>query len=836
VAARSLGSIAHKRVKLYEQAYHTSCRTGLSSQPGFQFNAASPGLSKASLDALATAHAGYHAPRDLPLEPNAAELSRFPISLRYQPVDGLGPVVSRTAYVGREFRSFDGTPDTGRFGNYFSHILVAPDAGDPFDGLLPIELWGAEHWVVTESSDSALASLPKLTQGGLDLARTLELLDPVRRRWVPEIVAAVSDAVRGGPSVIVVDEPGEAAAAWVALASFALPRADAASLTFTTFEGRPRYSEVNLTVTTPGCDVAFPSYELDQRVRVFDVCGGEAAPDEAPLIGRVVGALLESGEEALATTTRLAASLGPVTTDELAAAMVVVAGLPELIRSPEEVASVIRAITKVLRDNSDIRLAVVLNAMASEDAVAPQAQITEWCALFVAARSSGHGEASDAVDSALGLLIPQSEFLNAELVALEAEPSGRLPLGRLAGWLTTVVEEVNPAILAARIQGGLSLGFVGANTELDRQLAEVFAQHLPASSIRRAFDLVISQAPASDVPEAVAHSLAQLSTEAPETLALLEDLVLAHPALAPCVTEWATQAQSFAAGYVEQRVQISIGAQTPAAAVSRLAEFAREPGDQAQLRAMYGPRGPGSSRDHAALLRAYADAGQQPPTHDLSAAWAALADLPLRVRGVRAGGEELAAALEAADMAAKNHATMIAWRAAASVPAPGPSGDLDLWMDRVAAVNERPHSELPDERWDELLALAGDAMLVADPTDHLRAFSRCVELATLDVWWPFYAELLAEHLGHERDPARAAASFFTTWEDADQRSSERKAVLDEALPVALSSWSPRQREAVADHLPEDLTDRWQEWNETHPPAGAVSRVVGRLFRRGGADD
>lgn len=54
---------------MHEQAYHTSCRRGLAGQPGFQFNAASPGLSETQLSALAAAHAGYQAPRDLPPQP-----------------------------------------------------------------------------------------------------------------------------------------------------------------------------------------------------------------------------------------------------------------------------------------------------------------------------------------------------------------------------------------------------------------------------------------------------------------------------------------------------------------------------------------------------------------------------------------------------------------------------------------------------------------------------------------------------------------------------------------------------------------------------------------------
>jgi hypothetical protein len=81
----------------YPQAFHTSCRNGLSGHAGFQFNAASPGFDDRQLSALAAAHAGYRAAPDAPAEPDAAEIERLPVALRYLPVQGLGDVVSRTA-------------------------------------------------------------------------------------------------------------------------------------------------------------------------------------------------------------------------------------------------------------------------------------------------------------------------------------------------------------------------------------------------------------------------------------------------------------------------------------------------------------------------------------------------------------------------------------------------------------------------------------------------------------------------------------------------------------------------------------------------------------------
>ena len=65
----------------HPQAFHTSCRSGLSGISGFQINAASPRLDAQQLAALAGAHARYHVPRDVPLRADGrgpARASRSP--------------------------------------------------------------------------------------------------------------------------------------------------------------------------------------------------------------------------------------------------------------------------------------------------------------------------------------------------------------------------------------------------------------------------------------------------------------------------------------------------------------------------------------------------------------------------------------------------------------------------------------------------------------------------------------------------------------------------------------------------------------------------------------
>lgn len=255
----------------HPQAFHTSCRQGLSANPGFQFNAASSSLDRSLLSRLAAAHAGYHVPRDMPLEPDADDLALFPVALKVLAVDGLGTVVSRTRYVGREFRGRNGEPDEGRFGNYFSHIVLGSGA-DPFDGLLGIELWEADHWTERESDTQALPELGRLAPGPLVAERVAGILATAPGDVRAAVLDAAVAALDGGPRVVVVDPDNARAAAWIGWVSYALPATQAQRLTFTTFDGRPRYADdVHVCVTTPGCDIAFAQHELGSSVRLIDV-------------------------------------------------------------------------------------------------------------------------------------------------------------------------------------------------------------------------------------------------------------------------------------------------------------------------------------------------------------------------------------------------------------------------------------------------------------------------------------------------------------------------------------------------------------------------------------
>jgi hypothetical protein len=161
--------------------------------------AASPSLGPGALAALAELYTGED-------------------GLRVDSVDALGMVATRTAAG-------------------FSHMLVGP-----FDGLLGIELWGADHW---RAEGDEIEELPSLEPAPPEL----------------EPAPALLEAVLGGDPVVLVEPDEPRRAALIAWVCFALPRPEAERLTFATFSSRP--TGVRLTGTTPEHAGAFEGLVVD---------------------------------------------------------------------------------------------------------------------------------------------------------------------------------------------------------------------------------------------------------------------------------------------------------------------------------------------------------------------------------------------------------------------------------------------------------------------------------------------------------------------------------------------------------------------------------------------
>lgn len=799
----------------YPQAFHTSCRKGLSAHAGFQFNAASPGLDDRQLSALAAAHAGYRAAPDAPAEPDAAAIERLPVALRYLPVEGLGGVVSRTAYVGREFRGDGEEPDSGRFGNYFSHILVgAGGEEEGFGGLMPIELWGAPHWTTTESERTELPPLQRVEPGPVDLEGVLAELLPEREALLDAVVDSCFRAVLGGPRVVLVEPDPGLAPAWIAWASFALPTDRVAALTFSTFEGRPRVAEsVRLCVTTPACDLDFPDYDLGSSIVVVDAAAPVATPPG--LYGRVAAALARDGAEAVAAAVR---DLPPGLDLDRAGATLAVSGRRTDLVAPGEVAAVLA----VLVDRLPALAPETALALADglPDAVDSPAALAGWSRLHAAAREQGGEPDPGLIDLSLG------RVLAAFGRAAEIEPvSPAAPLSpsvsALAGWSSAVTAAVGSERLGETIEAGVRLRLIGCNSALDRELVAVMADNLGDPEVRRALDVLAGEEGNESVVEGIALELAGRAGAGGPIGPLRH--VARYPAAREAVRNRAEADPGFELAAAWELLQVSDDPSRRPGAVARLAALATTDRQAGLIRLLYGERGPADPAEHAELLNGWRAAGRQAPAEDYRAALAGLASLPL---APDPAAEALFEALNDGPRALRREAAFLPWALLFERPPRGRDfADWTWWLSGERSL----FAELSRERRREVAALAADVAAEAlGASRYDEGLDDLVELLGR-AWLPELGEALAAALSRSDEPERLLAIAFVDWGRPPRNGKE---LLEQALPHATRDLSPRRLEGVVERLDEARGRSWEAWLEEHPPSRAVTRAVRGVFRRG----
>jgi hypothetical protein len=797
----------------YRQAFHTSCRNGLSGHAGFQFNAASGGLDDEQLARLAAAHAGYAMAPDAPIEPDAEQIKQLPVSLRYLPVEGVGAVVSRTAYVGREFRGADAEADSGRFGNYFSHIVVAAEGG--FDGLLPVELWGAPHWTTREAPATALPLLERIEPGPVDLDGMLAQLLPDRAPALAPVLDACLRAVLGGPRVVVVEPDPTLAAPWIAWASFALPPQLTGELTFTTFDGRPRVAEgVRLCLTTPGCDVGFAAYELGTAVNVVSTT--EPLATDLSLYARVAASLAGDGAEAVVAAVReLPAGLGV----EAAGAQLAVLGDRVALASAAEVAGVVAALCeRVSRTPTPTLVALSLGVPADSSAES----LSEWARLHALARGSEDPDAVGLADESLRRLLGS---LEQGATASEEVASGsptQPSVGVLAAWLEQVSAAVGSERLGPAVAAGVRLGLVGCNTALDRELAAVIAADFGDPAVREAYDAIAARRH-DLVIERVALSLADAVADGGSLAALRH--VAADPVARDAVRARADEAGTFEAVAAWQLLRVDQEPSRRAAAVAELAALARTEQQADLIGGLYGEEGPAGAEQHLELLEGWRRGGRTARVEDHRRALDCLGRLPLRPE---AGPAALFRAIDAGSRELRKQPEYGAWWLLLRRPPDGRS--FVDWATVVARL--RPQlSQLPPARQEEIRALAADVAIFArDEDGYLDGLETL--LRAMDTEWPAQlGEGLARALAVSANPERLLAHVFVQWLQLPAYAPE---LLDVALPAATGDLPPKRLAAVGERL-RSGREEWELWLEEHPPRRAVSRAVRGVLRRGERD-
>jgi GTPase-associated protein 1, N-terminal domain type 2/GTPase-associated protein 1, middle domain len=802
----------------YRQAFHTSCRSGLSGHAGFQFNAASGGLDPEQLTRIAAEHSGYRPPPDAPPEPGPAEIAGLPVDLRFLPVEGVGPVISRTAYVGREFRGGEGEPDSGRFGNYFSHIVVG-DGADPFGGLLPIELWGAPHWSTAESARTELPALEEIEPGPVDLDRILSQLMPRGVAVLAAVADAALGAVLGGPRAVVVEAEPDLAAAWVAWASFAMPPDRAPGLTFATFEGRPRVAEsVRICVTTPACDTDFPPYELGSSVTVVDTAAPPAVADLS-LYGRALESLAASGAEAVAAAIR---DVPPGLDLASAGAELAVAARRLDLTSTAELPSSIAALRAHLGTTGAGTLAALAAHLPAGEGSGEA--FDEWRRLYAAARQSDDPEATALVDAALERLLPSLGETPAALSEVDPGSPAVPSAGVLVKWLGLVSGAAEGERLGALLAAGLRLGLVGCNTALDKELVEPIARGFADPEVQAAYE-EIGRAGNARVVEGVALELAA-AAGAGNGLELLRRAA-AQPLAREAVRANAAEAGDFESVAAWELLRAGSAGASRAAAVTALAARAETGGHESAIRGLYGDAGPTGPAEHVELLAGWGAAGREAPFLDYERALDCLGALSFRQAEE---AEQLFGVLREGPRAVRGDPEYAAWRLRFEA-APERQAFRD-WAEAAARLRRERETPLSSAREDEL---RGFAARVAVQSLGEQDYAQGIEILLRGMGrnWPVeLGDALARRAAKSLNPQKPVARAFVLWQSPQGC---REALLEVALPRATRDLSAGELDAVGESLDERRLPAWEGWLEEHPPRRAVSRAVRGVFRRGDED-
>ncbi|HOX41337.1 MAG TPA: hypothetical protein PK263_04035 [bacterium] len=266
---------------LFEQAYYTSCETGLRGSAGFQMNAASRGLDTMTLSFLER-YGGYAPPLYLPTRPTDEERQAFPKALAFYRLPNGSAVISRSVYLGTDY--------SGRYGNFFTHFLVAKESAALVGLITPVTEWNAPYWAEKSVDETVLEPLElTVSAGTITLEHVLSFLHNNNRlAHLSSFAASVQSALESKRRIILVDND-EAIALWIASVSMLLPSPLLQQFTFTTYIKNPYNIDTLVCGTTADSDFGFSAIEMQHQYYVFDFQNGRFSvpPAETPFALKV---------------------------------------------------------------------------------------------------------------------------------------------------------------------------------------------------------------------------------------------------------------------------------------------------------------------------------------------------------------------------------------------------------------------------------------------------------------------------------------------------------------------------------------------------------------------
>jgi hypothetical protein len=292
-----------------KQLYYTSCASGksLGGSRGFQVRAASADISPIRLRSVVSL-VGYKLPAGVPPD---VDPSATPVRLALLETPDTGRMLCHSVYARQD-------PDTGRFGNFFSHVVL--DLPASYDAGKAAEAWGSSFWQRSDDDGgTGLPDLDELPLPGLgapsDAGLRQALARTEGRALVEFVLASVLAAVSTTRRVFLVAAPEEVAMAVFGL-SRALPVGSLDGFTFSTYESEPLTCPARLVTCwwppdlSPLRDLPTVCYKGGDAV-AFNTQSGRASPVFVPrYVGFALGELAGGRGEALASFLNVCSGIG----------------------------------------------------------------------------------------------------------------------------------------------------------------------------------------------------------------------------------------------------------------------------------------------------------------------------------------------------------------------------------------------------------------------------------------------------------------------------------------------------------------------------------------------
>lgn len=217
------------------QLYYTSCKKGLTSGMGFQTYSMSRGITEEERQEIEK-HCNYVQPVRLSSSPTEEEIEElFPIDFSFFKLKSGKLCICKTRYKGKDY--------SGRFGNYFCHVLIWESEELPF---YPIQLYNSRIFKsgLTKEEENAACIKPLLVLNNIpeedfittaDIERFLKGASAKKRtKSLNYLIDSIIEAKEKDKKVIFSDD-AKNLYMWIAAATMTLPVSMANSITFSTY-------------------------------------------------------------------------------------------------------------------------------------------------------------------------------------------------------------------------------------------------------------------------------------------------------------------------------------------------------------------------------------------------------------------------------------------------------------------------------------------------------------------------------------------------------------------------------------------------------------------------